>query len=210
MAQRASGTQRHPSPGRAQRPLPAQRHSRASHLWGGVGIAPLVALLLVSCANPFPAPETAGSDETLPALQQFAQQQRTHESPSPVGSPFGVPSRSATETLEPPPAEPDPALALLPPLVDGVASWYCAVGRSSCTRGHPGGLFAAAGPALRVGDWQNRTVKVCAGSCVEVRLIDWCDCHGTRAIDLYSDAFRRLAPLSRGVLTVSVEWGQRT
>jgi len=57
--------------------------------------------------------------------------------------------------------------------VSGVASWYCGNG-SACTRGYPDGLYAAAGPALRVGDWRGRTVTVTAGSSsVRVRLIDW-------------------------------------
>jgi len=84
--------------------------------------------------------------------------------------------------------------------VSGIASWYAAVG-----------LIAAAGPALRVGDWRGRVVTVCAGGvCLDVRLADWCQCYaGTdreRAIDLSDDAFRALAPLSRGLVRVTVEW----
>jgi rare lipoprotein A (peptidoglycan hydrolase) len=68
-------------------------------------------------------------------------------------------------------------------------------------------MYAAAGPALRVGDWRGRTVRVCAnGTCLDVRLIDWCQCYGSRVIDLYSDAFRRLAPLSEGTISVTVSW----
>ena len=89
--------------------------------------------------------------------------------------------------------------------VRGVASWYCGNG-SPCTRGYPGGLYAAAGPALRVGDWRGRVVVVSAGSArVQVRLIDWCACP-SRVLDLYSDAFRRLAPLSAGLVKVTVTW----
>lgn len=48
-------------------------------------------------------------------------------------------------------------------------------------------------------------MKVCGnGNCVTVTLIDWCACGGNRIIDLYSDAFRRLAPLSQGTIKVSV------
>ena len=61
--------------------------------------------------------------------------------------------------------------------------------------------------ALRVGDWRGRTVTVCgSGSCVNVKLIDWCACGSGRVIDLYSDAFSRLAPLSSGTLSVRVSW----
>ena len=68
---------------------------------------------------------------------------------------------------------------------------------SACAHAYPGGLYAAAGPALRVGNWRGRTVTVCgSGSCVNVKLIDWCACGSGRVIDLYSDAFSRLAPTS--------------
>lgn len=99
--------------------------------------------------------------------------------------------------------------------VRGKASWYCG-GGSACTRGYPPGTLAgAAGPALRVGDWRGRIVKVCnAGGdrktlCVRVQLVDWCACP-RRVIDLYRSAFSRLASPSRGVLHVEVTWGGST
>jgi len=89
----------------------------------------------------------------------------------------------------------------------GSASWYCQAGVSDCHYQYSGGMYAAAGPALRVGNWRGRTVTVCAsGACVNVKLIDWCQCYGSRVIDLYSDAFRRLAPLSSGTVRVTVSW----
>ncbi len=89
----------------------------------------------------------------------------------------------------------------------GRASWYCQPGVSACHYAYSGGMYAAAGPALRVGNWRGRTVTVCSGgSCVNVKLIDWCQCYGTRVIDLYSDAFRQLGPLSAGTLSVKVYW----
>lgn len=91
--------------------------------------------------------------------------------------------------------------------VRGVASWYCKAGVSSCHYAYPGGMYAAAGPALRVGNWRGRTVTVCgSGNCVNVKLIDWCACGSGRVIDLYSDAFRRLTSLSSGTLSVRVSW----
>jgi len=91
--------------------------------------------------------------------------------------------------------------------VRGTASWYCKAGVSACHNAYPSGLYAAAGPALRVGNWRGRTVTVCgSGSCVNVKLIDWCACGSGRVIDLYSDAFSRLAPLSSGTLSVRVSW----
>lgn len=83
----------------------------------------------------------------------------------------------------------------------GLASYYC------CTRGYPSGLYAAAGPALRVGHWRGRQVVVAAnGHRVRVTLIDWCQCYGTRVIDLYPQVFRQLAPLSAGLVRVAVSW----
>jgi rare lipoprotein A (peptidoglycan hydrolase) len=91
--------------------------------------------------------------------------------------------------------------------VSGAASWYCQTGVSACHYQYAGGYYAAAGPALRVGNWRGRAVRVCGGGgCVTVRLIDWCQCHGTRVIDLYSDAFRQIAPLSSGTTRVTVSW----
>jgi hypothetical protein len=91
--------------------------------------------------------------------------------------------------------------------VSGSASWYCQPGVSACHNAYSGGFYAAAGPALRVGDWRGRAVRVCGGGgCVTVRLIDWCHCYGTRVIDLYSDAFRQIAPLSSGTTRVTVSW----
>jgi rare lipoprotein A (peptidoglycan hydrolase) len=90
--------------------------------------------------------------------------------------------------------------------VGGTASWYCQSGVSACHHDYAGGMYAAAGPALRVGDWRGRYVRVCgSGTCVVVRLIDWCACP-SRAIDLYSDAFRRLAPLSEGTIPTTISW----
>jgi hypothetical protein len=89
--------------------------------------------------------------------------------------------------------------------VAGTASWYCGHG-SPCTHGYSGGLYAAAGPALRVGHWRGRYVDVVAnGRLVRVQLIDWCACP-RRTLDLYSSAFERLAPLSRGLVRVEVSW----
>ena len=83
----------------------------------------------------------------------------------------------------------------------GTASWY----------DDGPGLYAAAGPALRVGDWRGRAVLVSAnGHRVLVVLSDWCQCYfrtsRERVIDLSPTAFSRLAPLSAGVVRVEVSW----
>jgi hypothetical protein len=89
----------------------------------------------------------------------------------------------------------------------GDATWYCMAGVSDCHSAYAGGMYAAAGPALRVGAWRGRIVQVCGGGrCVNVKLIDWCACGGSHIIDLYSDAFSRLASLSSGALPVTVRW----
>ena len=89
----------------------------------------------------------------------------------------------------------------------GSATWYCLAGVSRCPAAHTGGLYAAAGPELRVGDWRGRRVQVCgSGSCVIVTLVDWCACGGSHVIDLYGDAFRQLAPLNAGAVRVTVRW----
>lgn len=79
----------------------------------------------------------------------------------------------------------------------GVATWFRAPAST-----------AAAGPALRAWlgrGWRGQRVRVCAASgCVVVRLTDWCACGHGRVIDLGADSFARLAPLSRGVLRVTV------
>lgn len=88
----------------------------------------------------------------------------------------------------------------------GYATWF-ATGRS--------GLYAAAGPALRkaIGPgWRGSHVLVARYGTrkgIEVVLNDWCAC-GPRngmstLLDLSDEAFRALAPLSRGVIRVAVD-----
>jgi hypothetical protein len=85
------------------------------------------------------------------------------------------------------------------PLITGQATWY----GTGPGRGH-----AAAGSELRTGDWRGRHVEVCHGArCVEVVLDDWCACGGARIIDLSDEDFARLAPLSAGVISVTVTSG---
>ena len=81
-------------------------------------------------------------------------------------------------------------------------TWYCGNG-SRCTRGYPGGLYAAISPDLS--SWTGRLVRVTyAGRSVTVRIID-CNCQAEHAIDLYAAAFSRLASLSMGQLYATVE-----
>jgi rare lipoprotein A (peptidoglycan hydrolase) len=93
-------------------------------------------------------------------------------------------------------------------ILRGRATWYCVPGVSACHKRYNGGLYAAAGSELReaLGSrWRGQKVLVCRqNKCVSVRLIDWCACGGPRVIDLYGDAFKRLAPLSSGVINVKI------
>jgi rare lipoprotein A (peptidoglycan hydrolase) len=86
----------------------------------------------------------------------------------------------------------------------GSATWYCSA-TSACTRGYgPGDLVAAIDPSTGVP--KGTRLRVHHGSrSVDVTVVDVCACAGARVIDLTSSAFARLAPLSRGVIDVSVE-----
>lgn len=130
--------------------------------------------------------------------------------PVPIGD-FQEPDREVGSRATPnQPVRPD-SIRKPPPkpkhVRRGTASWYCRPGISECHYAYSGGLYAAAGSELRVGDWRGRTVLACSGGrCVSVKLIDWCECPGSRVIDLYSDAYRRLAPLSSGTVRIAVYW----
>lgn len=116
-----------------------------------------------------------------------------------------VPAPTVVAEPRPSPAQPRPTVGR----TKGRATWYCGGGPSTCTAGAPAsGLYAAAGKALRVGKWRGRKVTVIAsnGKRVVVTLVDTCACGKGRVIDLYASAFRRLAPLSKGVLRVTVKW----
>ena len=87
------------------------------------------------------------------------------------------------------------------PTVTGIASWYAYI---------PGG--AAAGPALRTAlgpGWRGMSVAVCrmdggAMAYARVTLSDFMV--RDRLVDLDSRSFAALAPLSQGIVKVSVTW----
>lgn len=87
--------------------------------------------------------------------------------------------------------------------IDGTATWYCGNG-SPCTRGYgPSDLVAAIDPTTGIGKGAVVTVSH-AGRSVTVRIVDVCLCRDRRVIDLTSGAFKRLAPLSVGVIDVTL------
>lgn len=84
--------------------------------------------------------------------------------------------------------------------LSGYATWYATPGR-----------VAAAGPVLReaLGDFRGQSVTVCHDErCTTVRLTDWCLCRDRSGaptlLDLSDTAFRDLAPLSAGVIEVTI------
>lgn len=93
------------------------------------------------------------------------------------------------------------------PILSGYATWY-ATG--------PGCLCAAAGPLVRQSlgaGWRGASVTVCGihgDVCERVTLVDFCACgprHGEPTLlDLSDEAFVLLAPLSVGVIAVTVRW----
>ncbi|MBA3583024.1 MAG: hypothetical protein H0W36_00590 [Gemmatimonadetes bacterium] len=90
--------------------------------------------------------------------------------------------------------------------VRGTATWYCGAG-SRCTRGYgPSDLVAAIDPTTGIVRGTRLTVTS-GGRSVSVRVVDVCACRGERVIDLTTGAFRRLAPLSRGVIPVTIRIG---
>lgn len=188
---------------------------RPAHSRRSIGSALLTVLFVTSCVTYEPAASGLVSDggasvasvgSAVPGMGTLADDRRTMR-PLPDRSP--LPGRPFV-------AVPSPRLVVVRPGIDrpsngggsirGQASWYCGHG-SACTVGFlRGGLYAAAGPALRVGDWRGRIVVVHAlGRSVRVRLIDWCACPH-RLLDLYRDAFSRLADPSRGLVKVTVSW----
>lgn len=116
-----------------------------------------------------------------------------------------LPPRAVAGPLTTPKPSPKPRGRISTALIGGKATWYAAWYMNK------GDRVGAAGPALRVGKWRGRTVKVCSsGECVKVKLVDWCACgrrNGVETlIDLSPSAFAALAPINQGVIRVTVEW----
>lgn len=88
------------------------------------------------------------------------------------------------------------------PMLGGVATWY----DNPQGQGH-----AAAGPALRSGDWRGSVVQVCNldGDCLVAVLSDACWCGDRNGkdtlLDLAKSDFAKLADPSVGVVAVTVE-----
>lgn len=94
------------------------------------------------------------------------------------------------------------------PAIGGSATFYCRPGEqgtANCTAGYgPDDLVAAIDrkdTPYRKGD---RVLVTHGSRSVVVRIVDVCACGGSRVIDLTSGAFRRLANLGRGVISVTL------
>lgn len=119
-------------------------------------------------------------------------------------------------------------------VVAGKVSWYCnqydggfdgpVSQKSICRVGYLDGsgrhdFYAAAGPALRTAiggiessrAYSGKIVRVCNdnnGKCVNVKLVDWCQCYykqsHEKVIDLYKDAWDAIS--SGGMGRVTITW----
>jgi len=182
--------------------------------------APLLALALVAMNGATLQAETPYVYQPVPRADftaVSATAPRTHpyiglwtDEAQPEPAPFATPESTPSAQPKPPPRTAQPALSSTGSS-EGTATFYCnhdaSRGRlSRCSRGFAGGLYAAISPDLL---WlRGSPVQVCyEASCVNVTVID-CNCGPgvTKAIDLYADAFVRLAPLSRGRIPVTISW----
>jgi hypothetical protein len=93
-------------------------------------------------------------------------------------------------------------------LLGGKATHYCLPGQrgtSYCTRGYgPEDMVAAIDRKDTPWNKGDRLRVSSGGRSVVVLVVDVCGCPGRRIIDLTSGAFRRLAPLGRGVIPVTI------
>lgn len=147
----------------------------------------------------FPAPRAA--ERQVPVAPLL----RAPDFSTPAASATRAPAVAATREPTPTTTSPVTGSVTMRPVASNPASLS---GRASWYRYVPGG--AAAGPLLRewLGPkWRGMHVQVCAAStCVTVKLSDWCLCTGSprRVIDLDSRSFAQLAPLSRGIVAVTI------
>lgn len=228
MAERESGEERDPVPTVSTRwtPLLRERHSGSTDLRGGLCKAGMVGLLAAALAltlahqtasitpvqsspvaasmfTSVPVPTTAPRPPSTPSVElDLPEDRREPETtPAPTAAPTAHPPRAT--------AQPRPTRTARPTSITGTATFYCNKDAtrgplSRCTRGHPDGLYAAISPDLAF--LTGKTVRVSYGaSYVDVVIID-CNCRATRSIDLYADAFVRLAPLTLGRLHVTLSW----
>ena len=178
----------------------------------------LAGSLLVHVLLPERAAARSGQ-HAAPSSSHGATTERTPALPSPVVL-AGAGSRTITPA--PWPTGPVPRRVTPAPRPTGMRPAAVETPPPATPRGHtvvgvatyfksPSGV-SAAGPALRAAlgpGWRGQSVRVCAGvRCVVTVLGDWCACGprpgGPTVIDLDDNVFAMLAPLSRGVIAVTV------
>jgi hypothetical protein len=140
---------------------------------------------------------SAGSNHAILTVVDSLEAPTSAIQPAPVTS-GGTGNEQGTQAPAAGSRTPAPRPSATAATVRGLASWYGVDGD-----------VAAAGPALRhSGHWRGSVVAVCADRCVTVRLVDFCQCYrgqrSERVIDLSPSVFARLAPLSAGLIRVSV------
>jgi hypothetical protein len=181
----------------------------------------LVGSLLVHVILPEPAHAASRSAPLEPLRSGGVTMKRTPTLPSRAGL-SGQPERAKAVTPAPYPAGPVPGRITPSPSPIGMRPASVETPPPATPRGHvvsgvatyfasPSGV-SAAGPALRAAlgpGWRGTRVTVCAGvRCVVTVLGDWCACGprpgGPTVIDLDDNVFAALAPLSRGVIRVTV------
>jgi len=114
---------------------------------------------------------------------------------TPISRVVAPPTASIAPRATPQPTKPPRAV------LRGLASFY---------DWHSG--EAAAGPALRAflgPKWRGQRVRVCASRCLSLVISDWCQClrgkPDERIIDLARSDFALLAPLSQGLVRVTIQ-----
>ena len=145
----------------------------------------------------------------VPAVPGWSGDHEARPAPSASRTPTPTPSGPIFSPTAKPVSTSRPCCASSTISVKGIATWFCRPPISGCTAGYQSsGMFAAAGPGLRIGNWRGRLVTVTiAGRHVQVRLIDWCQCGGVHLIDLFSSVLDRLAlPLGLGTYPAVVTW----
>lgn len=159
----------------------------------GLSGAIVGALLMAVAVNASPPSAPAPSPSFVPVPTMPGEARSVPSAPPVLATPRPTPRPTPKPT-----PRPKPAPVARGHVRSGMASWY--------TDPRKSGLYAAAGPPLRVGDWRGRLVTVTAnGHSFLVRLSDWCACRD-RVIDLSPEAFARLSDLSRGLVVVRVTW----
>jgi len=153
-----------------------------------------------------PTPTVALGDWDMQAAGKWLAAELASQTPRPTPTATPTPRPKPRATPKPKPrAAPKPVALRTSHKTTVTATWYCLPGTSRCPRGRSGGLYAAISPDLA--SLRGKLVRACyRGSCVVVKIID-CLCSRLHGIDLFADAFVKLAPLSKGSLRgVTISW----